>query len=92
MTLHYAELIGEDEKGCPCIVNKGVFSSVEEFVPYRRNGWSGTAEFNADADRIIRFEDVPDWQLEYFAPMLCGTEERKELVRRQNLKRQEKPK
>jgi len=75
--MFYAERI-EDCK----IIERGVFVSVEEFIPYREKGWSGTKEIDKVADEIIKFKDTPDYILEYFSSMSCGEKERKELCRR----------
>jgi hypothetical protein len=32
---------------------KGIFLSMEEFLDYRRNGWSATPEINEMADKAI---------------------------------------
>jgi len=49
--MFYAELV-ED---C-VIVEKGVFMSLAEFLPYRQKGWSGTEETNKAADKLIQGE------------------------------------
>lgn len=38
------------------IVEKGVFLSIAEFVPYRRAGWTGTKETNRAADAAMMNE------------------------------------
>jgi len=48
MKLFYAEKI-EDCK----IVERGIFTSIEEFVPYRKLGWSGTQETDKATDELI---------------------------------------
>lgn len=58
MKLHYAERYGDQDAGEPYIAERGVFYSVEEFVPYRRKGWSGLPEFDEAADAIIAKEDA----------------------------------
>ncbi|MEN6367757.1 MAG: hypothetical protein ABFC88_13175 [Thermoguttaceae bacterium] len=51
--LIYAERLGNQDKGEPYIAERGVFSSVEEFAPYRANGWTGTTAVNAAADKLL---------------------------------------
>ena len=46
--MFYAERIDDYR-----IVEKGVFLSIGEFVPYRIKGWSGTKETNRAADAAI---------------------------------------
>ncbi len=53
--MHYAERLGDGENE-PYIAERGIFYSVEEFVPFRKKGWSGTDEFNAEADAAIAKE------------------------------------
>ena len=48
MRLFYAELIDADG-----IADRGVFMSLEEFLPYRVKGWSGTAAIDAEADAAL---------------------------------------
>jgi hypothetical protein len=52
-TMFYAERIGDPEKGEPYIAERGVFYSLEEFAPYREDGWEGTMATNAAADAYI---------------------------------------
>ena len=40
------------------IAERGVFMSLDEFVPYRRQGWSGTQETDAAADSLIAAQDA----------------------------------
>ncbi|MGL4666467.1 MAG: hypothetical protein ACRCWR_00885 [Saezia sp.] len=49
--LFYAERLGGE--GEQYIAERGVFNSLEEFVPYRRRGWSGTEKTDAAADLLI---------------------------------------
>lgn len=58
MRMAYAERLGGD--GEPYIAERGIFLSVEEFVPYRKLGWSGTKGFNDEADSIIKLESKED--------------------------------
>ena len=54
MKLIYAELIEEpEERGGSWIKDRGVFISIEEFLPYRVLGWSGTKETDELADAIL---------------------------------------
>lgn len=78
--MYYAERLGNE--GESYIAERGVFLSVEEFVPYRKKGWSGTIKLDKAADEIIKFENKSDFILGYIASMSCGEEERKELCRR----------
>jgi hypothetical protein len=80
MKMHYAERLGRE--GEPYIAERGVFLSVEEFIPFRKKGWSGTKEFDEAADKIIKFENKSDEVLEYLAPMHTMKDEREELCRR----------
>jgi hypothetical protein len=50
----YAERLGDTDTDEDYIAERGVFMSVEEFVPYRLKGWSGTKELDDAADAIIR--------------------------------------
>ena len=54
--MFYAERIG-DGKTEPYIAERGVFLTISEFVPYRRKGWSGTAQTDALADQAIKDAD-----------------------------------
>ena len=54
----YGERLGDRDKGEEYIAERGVFFSVEEFVPYRRLGWEGTTKTNTLADEIIRLDDL----------------------------------
>ena len=51
--MFYAEKI-EDCK----IAERGVFLSMDEFLPYRRAGWSGTEATDKAADAMIAAEDA----------------------------------
>jgi hypothetical protein len=51
--MFYAERI-EDCK----IAERGVFLSMEEFLPYRRAGWSGTEATDKAANAMIAAEDA----------------------------------
>lgn len=46
--MFYAERIENCE-----IVERGVFLSMDEFLPYREKGWSGTPDTDAMADQLI---------------------------------------
>lgn len=48
-TIFYAERIGDDGQ----IAEKGFFYSIEEFAPYRAQGWEGTADTNRAADEHL---------------------------------------
>ena len=48
--MFYAELM--DPKTFE-IIDKGIFLSIEEFAPYRKQGWSGTRETDKLADELI---------------------------------------
>lgn len=48
LNMFYAERIENCE-----IVERGVFLSIEEFLPYREKGWSGTPDTDAMADQFI---------------------------------------
>jgi hypothetical protein len=54
MNLYYAERYGDQDAGEPYIVERGVFTSIKEFAPYRLQGWSGTKELNAETDRYLQ--------------------------------------
>jgi len=60
MKMNYAERLGNKDE--EYIAERGVFYSVEEFVPFRKLGWSGVPEFNAKADKIILDEEKIDIQ------------------------------
>lgn len=47
----YAELYGQD--GEPYIKDRGIFLSIQEFLPYRSRGWSSTREINRMADNQL---------------------------------------
>ena len=42
----------------------------------------GSMKYSQIKERLLRVRTLPDYVLEYFAPMLCGELERRELVRR----------
>lgn len=46
--MFYAERI----ENC-VIVEQGVFLSIEEFLPYREKGWSGSPDTDDVADKLI---------------------------------------
>ena len=50
LELHYAEYVNPETRR---IEDKGIFFSVDEFVPYRLRGWSGLPDFDAAADAKI---------------------------------------
>lgn len=81
----YAERLGDTDKGEPYIAERGVFNSLEEFLPYREAGWEGTKQVNEAADAEIKLRKTPEFVLHYIAPMWCGEKERGELLRRQRL-------
>jgi hypothetical protein len=57
----YAERLGNMDAGEEYIAERGIFLTVEEFVPYRRLGWSGTHATDKAADAIIAREaEVPE--------------------------------
>lgn len=58
--MFYAERLGGE--GEPYITERGVFTSLEEFIPYRRQGWSGTQETDEAADALIAAVDGPTAQ------------------------------
>jgi hypothetical protein len=45
----YAERILDDNS-----LEKGVFLSLEEFLPYREQGWSSTSDINEIADAMLK--------------------------------------
>lgn len=49
-SLFYAERLGNE--GEPYIAARGVFTSIEEFAPYRLKGWSGASDTNRLADEF----------------------------------------
>ena len=50
----YAELLRSGERSSePYVVDRGIFFSIEEFVPCRKRGWSSTDENNAAADAAL---------------------------------------
>ena len=51
--MFYAERLGDMDAGEEYIEERGVFMSLDEFVPYRRKGWSGTPATDAAADALI---------------------------------------
>lgn len=66
-------------------IEKGVFLSFSEFLPYRCDGWISTAENNAIADtELKRLARLSDKTLKYLSPMIGMDRERWELCRRQN--------
>ena len=60
MRMFYAERLGNKDEGEDYIAERGVFLSIEEFIPYRRKGWSGTSKIDAEADRLIIAEGNDD--------------------------------
>lgn len=65
------------------IAEKGVFLSMEDFLPYRQEGWSSTTEIDARADELIQLRNTPENVLKYLAPMIrTGEAARDELHRR----------
>ncbi len=58
--MFYAEKIDDVDAGESRIDQRGIFISLDEFVPYRLKGWSGAAEINAAADAIIEAQDAED--------------------------------
>ena len=53
--MFYAELISNG-----AILEKGIFLSISEFIPYRRKGWEGTEETNRIADQVAPYDDAND--------------------------------
>ena len=54
----YGERLGKPDLNEPYIAERGVFFSIEEFVPYRQLGWSGTTKTNFLADEMIRLDNL----------------------------------
>ena len=50
--MFYAERIGGEK------AERGIFLSIEEFLPYRKRGWSGTPETDKLADDEIRLRKM----------------------------------
>jgi hypothetical protein len=64
---------------------KGIFTSLSEFLPYRAAGWEcANEEINTLADaRITELKETPDAVIAYMAPMIrTGEDYRYEQVRR----------
>jgi len=76
----YAEKIVVDE------IQKGVFMSLSEFLPYRAEGWIATDQYNALADkRLEELAHTSEAVLKYMAPMIrLGEDYRFEIHRRLN--------
>ena len=53
MLFFYAERIDNNE-----IVEKGVFTSIAEFAPYRQYGWSATDPINAQTDAFLSCQKI----------------------------------
>jgi hypothetical protein len=51
--LIYGERLGNPDMGEPYIAERGVFTSYEEFAPYRAAGWSGTSRANSITDALL---------------------------------------
>jgi hypothetical protein len=49
--MFYAERFGVGDE--PYIAERGVFTSLEEFAPYRLAGWTGAPETNRAVDEWI---------------------------------------
>lgn len=82
--MFYAERFGQDNE--PYIAERGVFLSIDEYVPYREIGWESLPEIDAKTDEIIKLRNTPERVLKYLAPMIrTGEAAREELHRRQNL-------
>lgn len=63
---------------------KGVFFSIDEYIPYREKGWEALPEIDAEADELIKIRSTPLRVLKYLAPMVrTGERARDELHRRQ---------
>jgi hypothetical protein len=66
-------------------IEKGVFFTLAEFVPYRAEGWVATSQYNEAADREIeRLRGMSDTSLKYLASMIGMATERWEYHRRRN--------
>lgn len=59
MSLFYAERLGDPDRDEPYIAESAVFTSIEEFLPYRLKGWTGSDKTNAAADAMLS-EHQPD--------------------------------
>lgn len=53
MNMIYGERYGNQDEGEEYIAEKGIFLSMEEFLPYRAKGWSSCPENDKEADRLI---------------------------------------
>lgn len=53
MKLFYGERLGDQSKGEAYIAEQGVFTSIEEFIPYRLKGWTAAKKNNELADAAI---------------------------------------
>ncbi len=77
----YAERYGSS--GEPYIAERGVFLSMDEYIPCREKGWESLPETDAKADEIIKLRNTPERVLRYLAPMIrTGEAARDELHRR----------
>lgn len=77
----YAERYGDE--GEPYIAERGVFVTIDEYIPYREKGWESLPEIDVKADKIIKLRNTPERVLKYLAPMIrVGEEAREELHRR----------
>ena len=52
--MFYAERLGNQDIGEPYIAEKGIFLSIEEFVPYRLKGWTASKKNNQLVDEYIK--------------------------------------
>ena len=79
----YAELYG-GEIGNSHIVDRGVFLSLSEYLPYRAKGWESTKEIDEAADnRLADLASKSDSVIKYLAPMQkFGEDYRFEQIRR----------
>lgn len=78
----YAERYGNE--GEPYIAERGVFLSLDEYIPYREKGWEAAVEVDKKADEIIELRNTSVRVLKYLAPMIrTGEAARCELHRRQ---------
>lgn len=79
--MFYAERYGKE--GEPYIAEKGVFMSMDEYLPYREKGWEATIEIDKKADELIKIRNTSERVLKYLAPMIrTGEQARDELHRR----------
>lgn len=72
--MFYAERLGGKDKGEEYIAERGLFLTIDEFIPYREKGWSSTEKIDrlTDMRRAQLAENNPALALDLILDAILG--------------------